>query len=199
MVIVNGHFVNVVIVNGHLHLLEIARRSLRMARKKHAGARTKSGRKSRAYKGPARDNGTPELQHKRIAMANGADPALTAWAPGILHAHGHLSRAQYGAAISYGALHAAVFGAPWAQPGTGSEANESELCDIKERLQTLEACMTLEQRAAVLRLVSLNYIPSWFFFARSDRPCLPEDALERKLLLSGLNVMLVSKQRRRAA
>jgi hypothetical protein len=132
-------------------------------------------------------------------MANGADPALTVWAPGVLHAHGYLSRAQYDEAISYGALHAAVFGAPWAQYSSGSEASETRMRHLEERLRAAEAPMTLEQRTAVLRVVSLNYIPSWFFFARSDRPCLPEDALERELLLSGLDAMLAGKQERRAA
>ena len=42
--------------------------------RRKSGARTKSGRLSRAYQGAARGNGTPDLaRYKRVAI-NGSDP-----------------------------------------------------------------------------------------------------------------------------
>lgn len=49
-----------------------------MPRPGKSGARTKAGL-SRSYRGPARDAGTLELQHKKLALVNGAaDPSLSA-------------------------------------------------------------------------------------------------------------------------
>jgi hypothetical protein len=86
-----------------------------MGRRAKSGHRTKSERLSRAYQGPARDPGTPELLVKRLALVNGAPPELSATASGILFARGYISRDQCSAADRYRRLHAAIFGRPWRQ------------------------------------------------------------------------------------
>src|SRR5919106_5034066 len=84
-----------------------------MARPRKSGARTKAGRLSRSYRGPARDAGTPELQRKKLALVNGAaDPSLSASAARILFAHGVLDRDQLAAADRYHRLYRRSFGLP---------------------------------------------------------------------------------------
>jgi hypothetical protein len=74
---------------------------LAMPRRHKPGPRTKSGRPSRAYRGPARDTGTREFCAKRAYLINGSDPQLAASASGILLANGFLSRNQHAAALTY--------------------------------------------------------------------------------------------------
>jgi hypothetical protein len=78
-------------------------------------ARTKSGRLSRSYRGPARDAGTPELQAKRAWLVNGhgADPALAASASGILLANRLITPEQFTAGMTYAKLHAMPYGKQW--------------------------------------------------------------------------------------
>ena len=85
-----------------------------MARRRKSGTRTKSGRLSRAYKGPARDPGTAELQVKKLAAVNGRrDPALSATPASILFAHAVIDRDQLAAAERYRRCYPLSFGLPW--------------------------------------------------------------------------------------
>jgi hypothetical protein len=90
-----------------------------MARRRKAGRprkpspRTASGRLSRAYTGPARDAGTPELQAKKLLAVNGAgNPALSASAASILLAHEIIDREQHAAAERYHRFCRRSFGLP---------------------------------------------------------------------------------------
>jgi hypothetical protein len=84
-----------------------------MLRPRKSGARTKSGRLSRAFKSPVRDVGTAELQAKKLALVNGAaDPALSASAASILLAHHVLDREQHSAAERYHRAYRLSFGMP---------------------------------------------------------------------------------------
>jgi hypothetical protein len=79
------------------------------------GRRTKTGRLSRAFTGPARDEGTRELQRHRLCPVNGAhDPALSSSLAGIMFAHGILSSRQHAAAQRYRMPRSALYGVPLA-------------------------------------------------------------------------------------
>jgi hypothetical protein len=82
--------------------------------KRKAGPRTKSGKLSRAYKRnpEVRDQGTRELQAKRLALVNGGDPQMAASAATILYANGILDAEQRDAALRYGWAHALTYGRP---------------------------------------------------------------------------------------
>jgi hypothetical protein len=68
----------------------------------------------RAYKGPARGPGTPDLQRKKLPAVNGsADPALSATPASILFAHGVIDRDQLAAAERYRRAYALSFSLPW--------------------------------------------------------------------------------------
>src|SRR5688500_15672041 len=98
-----------------------------MARKRKAGARTRSGRISRAYAGPARDVGTADLRRHRLALVNGAhDPALSATLAGIMLAHGILSPEQHVAAQRYRQLRGALYGCPLARNEGGVPAPDPD-------------------------------------------------------------------------
>jgi hypothetical protein len=86
-----------------------------MPRKRKPGPRTKSGRLSRSYRGPARDVGTPEFCAKRGYLINGSDPQLAATTSGVLLANHMISRDQHAAALTYALAHALTYGRPWRQ------------------------------------------------------------------------------------
>lgn len=131
-----------------------------MARRKKAGARTKSGRLSRAYTGPARDAGTPELQAKRQAIVgDGADPNLSVSAPGILFAKAILNREQYAQALTYRKLRAAIFGPPWPTNATAGEASDTNLIRCKRKLRALERRITNGQRHLIANVAVFDILP----------------------------------------
>lgn len=98
-----------------------------MAKKRSKGPRTKSGRLSRAYKGPARDDGTPELQAKRRQLVGDADPALSVSVVGRLFAWGMIDQQQYLAAQRYRQLRCALYGPPWPGQGTAGAPPDDEI------------------------------------------------------------------------
>ena len=161
------------------------------------GARTKSGRLSRAYKDPEiRDQGTKEFQAKRLALVNGADPALAATAPGILLANGFISPQQHAACQRYGWAHAMTFGRPWAQASPLAESAGSEpparIQEIaKDRLEQMNRHLSKTERLRVANLAVFNFLPTWFFAKRGNwkRGIIPEDEREHQELLTALNAI----------
>jgi hypothetical protein len=166
-----------------------------MPRKRKPGQRTKSGRLSRAYQGPARDSGTREMQAKRAYLINGSDPQLAASASGILLANGFLTRHQHAAALTYAWAHALTYGRPWRQAcplgdRTGSAPSDDRLAKAKAKLAEMDAKLSPEQRHAVGNVAVFGFVPMWFFV---ERGCggreLPEDRTDRVALLSGLDAL----------
>jgi hypothetical protein len=165
-----------------------------MPRKRKPGPRTKSGRPSRAYSGPARDTGTAELQAKRAYLINGSDPQLAASASGILLANGFLSRGQHAAALTYAWAHALTFGRPWHQAcplgdRTGSAPSDERLVKAKEKLAEMDAKLSSEQRQAVANLAVFGFIPQFFYTERLRLRELPDDRATRAALVTGLEAL----------
>jgi hypothetical protein len=167
-----------------------------MARPRKSGPRTKSGRPSRAFKGPARDAGTPELQRKKLAAVNGsADPALSCSPARILFAHGVLSRDQLAAADRYHKAYRRRFGLPdYGRSLLNDRASGAALSDdLLERarhdLDHMVARLTAEQKLQVDNLVVSAWIPTWFYAAQGIGRALETDAAERDALLSGLEAL----------
>jgi hypothetical protein len=163
-----------------------------MGRKRKSGARTKSGRLSRAYAGPARDPGSPESILKRAALINGSDCQLAASASGILLANGYLTREQHAAAMSYSWCHAMLYGRPWKQAcllgdRDGVEAPDELVEHAKTMMATMHALLTLRQQQAVANLAVFNFWPRWFRAAKLGLRELPADRIERDVLVSGLD------------
>jgi len=93
---------------------------------------------------PSNDQGTPEQQAKRSALAGGADPALTEHPLGIMLARDLISREQYEAGCQYATLYiqtvapttvsvASHYRRLLAEGGSGQEIEEEDL----RRLQAL--------------------------------------------------------------
>ena len=120
---------------------------------------------------------------------------LAVWAPGILRAHAYLSREQYDAGTEYAGLHAAVYGTVWGRGSDGPTPSDARLKRLKDRLQRRESLMSIPQREAVLRLVSQNYLPTWFHQLRFGRELIPEDIVKQNLLLGGLDALAGDKTR----
>ena len=110
-------------------------------RKKKSGARTKSGQPSRAFLGPARDNGPPEAQeHRRKLVGDDADPALSWCTAGILFARGvfadpdindaterhNVALDRYNAAVEYRKTWTSLFGTPLPNGDTEGEPPSDE-------------------------------------------------------------------------
>ena len=168
-----------------------------MARRRKAGTRTKSGRLSRAYRGPARDAGTAELQQKKLAAVNGsADPALSATPASILFAHGVLSRDQLAAAERYRRAYAVSFGMPnygrcLLTDGPGGRALDDDmLARARRQLDAMVTALTTEQKLQVDNLVISAWIPGWFYAAHGIGRPLETDARERDALLTGLSALI---------
>jgi hypothetical protein len=143
-----------------------------MARPRKFASRTRSGRLSRAYKGPARDAGTPELQRKKLAAVNGsADPALSATPASILFAHGVLTRDQLAAAEKYRKAYALSFGLPWRGASTlddgirGAPLPDAVLERSREQLDDMVSRLTAEQKLQIDNLLISGWVPTWFFAA----------------------------------
>ena len=169
-----------------------------MPRRRRIGARTKSGRLSRAYKGPVRNPGTAELQYKKLAAVNGAaDPALSASAATILFAHGVIDRDQLAAAERYRRAYALTFGLPdygrcLLDDGLGGRALDDDmLARARQQLDAMVAALTAEQKLAIDNLVISAWIPGWWFYAAHGigRP-LETDEREREALLTGLSALI---------
>jgi hypothetical protein len=165
-----------------------------MPRKRKPGPRTKSGRLSRAYTGPARDVGTPEFCAKRAYLINGSDPQLAASASGILLANGFLNRGQHAAALTYAWAHALTYRRPWRQAcplgdRTGGGMPEDRLERAKVKLAEMDAKLSPEQRLAVANVAVFGFVPQWFYTERLRLRELPDDRAERAALLSGLEAL----------
>ena len=161
------------------------------------GARTKSARLSRAYRGPARDSGTPELQRKKLAAVNGAvDPALSASPASILFAHGVLSRDQVAAAERYRRCYALSFGLPHfggcllSDGPSGRALDDDRLAHARRQLDAMVAALTTEQKLQIDNLVISAWIPGWFYAARGIGRALPTDERDRAALLTGLSALI---------
>lgn len=163
--------------------------------RRRKGPRTASGRLSRAFKGEARDTGTPEANAKRSYLINGADPALAACTSGILHANGILSRAQYDAAMRYARAHALTWGKVWPAScllgdRTGGAAPDDVLARAKAQLEAMNALLDPAQRTAISNVAIFGYIPPWFFAERGIGRTLATDQADRAALLSGLEAIV---------
>ena len=171
-----------------------------MGRRRKAGARTKSGKLSRAYKGPARDPGSHEAQAKRQALVGDAnDPVLSATAPGILFANGHLDRDQYNEALEFRSLRCVLYGAPWPNVSYGLEIQAITLMKVKEKFDGRVAVLTDLERHVVTDVCVFDRIPNWFFVDRLKLKRLPEDSAEQATLIDGLNALLGRRSGREAA
>jgi hypothetical protein len=116
--------------------------------------RTRTGRISRAYNEPARDQSTPEFLAKCTYLINGSAPQLAATASGILLANAYLTAAQHHAALSYAWAHALTYGRPWRQAcaladRVGSTAPDELLERAKEMFDRMNFLLTAKQRQAV--------------------------------------------------
>ena len=164
-------------------------------RKRKAGPRTKSGKLSRAHKTLVRDEGTAEFRAKRARLINGADPALSATASGVLFANGFLTAEQHHAALRYAWAHAVVFGRPWRQAcpladPIGSSPTPDQLIKIAHaKLAQMDARLDYDQRLQVANLAVFGLWPGWFTAAKLGLRPMPEDEPQRLALLSGLTAI----------
>jgi hypothetical protein len=167
-----------------------------MPRPRKKGPRSKSGRLSRAYQGPARDNGTPELRRHKLGAVNGAaDPALSATPASILFAHGILNRDQLAAADDYHRAYRRCFSLPdfgTCLLGDGARPplmSEDSLERARQDLDAMVRRLSPEQKMQIDNLVISAWIPTWFFSERGIGRPLATDAGERAALLSGLDAL----------
>jgi hypothetical protein len=125
----------------------------------------------RAYKAPElRGYGTPELQARRHALVNGADPQLAATASGILLANEFLSPEPHAAAMVYARLPALLSGKAWphacplvrALGDQGSVPPEELLERAKERPEQTNARLSPVKRQAVANVAVRGFIPQLF-------------------------------------
>ena len=167
-----------------------------MPRPRKSGHRARSGRLSRAYRGPARDAGTGELQHKKLIAVNGAaDPSLSASAASILFAHRVINRDQHAAADRYYKLYRRSFGLPafgrcLLADGSGGRAlDDDTLAHARRQLDDMVSRLTPEQKMQIDNLVMSNWISGWFYAERGIGRPLKTDAAERAALVSGLEAL----------
>jgi hypothetical protein len=181
-------------------------------RRRKPGPRTKSGRLSRAGQKPVVDKPTPQLQARRQALVGeGNDPALSATAIGSLLATGVIDADQYNAALRYRALRCALFGPPWPSNVSGSEADQKRLQGLMREFKSIvgfwvplgswhpgqepdatfrKGRLTREQIMVVENVCVFDCRPNWWFAERLNLKQLPEDHVERELLLTGLDALL---------
>jgi hypothetical protein len=171
-----------------------------MGRKRKNGARTKTGRLSRAYKNPeVRDCGTPEAQAKRqILVGDGADPNHSGSIIQILRQYGHIDQDQEAAAFRYANLRAAVHGTPWPSHVSGPEPSPIKLAKLTDEFDRMAKRLTLDQKSVITDVAAFNCHPCWFHGIRLGLKLLPEDIHERELLITGLDALL-GRQAKRAA
>jgi hypothetical protein len=167
-----------------------------MPRPRKSGARTRSGRLSRSYKGPARDAVTPELQRKKLALVNGAaDPALSSSAASILFAHGVFDRDQLAAADRYHKLYRRSFGMPdygrclLGDRSSGPAIDDDVLVHARRQLDAMVSRLTPEQKLQIDNLLVSNWLPGWFYAAQGIGRAIETDAAERDALLTGLEAL----------
>jgi hypothetical protein len=160
-----------------------------MPRKRKPGARTKSGRLSRAYQGPARDVGTREGMAKRLALVNGSNNDSLAYTlPDILLAHGQITVDQHRAAWQLRRARAAVFGVPLANSAGGREPTEEQLRLNERKYERLMKLLTPDQALAVVD-VALDLRTGWVRRAILKLPPADGDGADRRALVTGLDVL----------
>ena len=134
-----------------------------MPKKRKRGPRTKSGQPSRAYTTVARDNGTTELQAKRLAAVGaGADPALSATMPGVLYARGVLDQEQFDRAERYRHLRCALYGPPWpanAPVGSNGLPDDEAIRRMQKSFDNLVAPLDPRERSVVSRVCVFDERP----------------------------------------
>jgi hypothetical protein len=169
------------------------RRKRRASRRNDDRPRTASGRISRAYKGAARDDGTRDAERHRLALVNGADPALAAHPLGVLLANGHISREQERAGHRYAAVRAILFGP--GRPSVSSDVDEphtptlrtdEHLEGLRNRFESMVRQLGPDQKVALDHVVVDGKLPTWFSLTKARRQLRPVDEAERAALLDGL-------------
>ena len=153
---------------------------------------------------PSIDQGTPEQQAKRSALAGGADPALTEHPLGIMLARGLISREQYEAGCQYATLYiqtvapttvsvASLYRRLLAEGGGGQEIEEEDL----RRLQALFRLGKNGLLAAGRRVTAATENIAVFarparFLSRSANMTLKRgaDFAELQAVLDGLSVLV---------
>lgn len=170
-----------------------------MARPRKNGARAKSGRLSRAFRGPARDHGTPEVQRKRLMLVGyDADPVLAATPLGCIFARGYLgdlkddreaerAKDRYEAGLEFGKLHAALY-QRW-RSAIGPQASDDRLADLQRRFNAMVEWLNDRQRSVLTNVCAFGYWPIWFDCDRIGLHRLPEDDADQEHLISGLDVL----------
>jgi hypothetical protein len=153
---------------------------------------------------PSIDQGTPEQQAKRSALAGGADPALMEHPLGIMLARDLISREQYEAGCQYATLYiqtvapttvsvAAHYRRLLAEGGGGQEIEEEDL----RRLQALFRLGKNRLLAAGRRISTATENIAVFgrparFLSRSAKMTLKRgaDFAELQAVLNGLSVLV---------
>ena len=142
-------------------------------RKKKGGARTKSGLPSRAYNSVACDNGTPELQAKRLAAVGpGADPADSWCEAGRLWSRGvftdpnindeterhNLARDRYNAAVEYRKTWKALFGTPLPNgDAAGDPPSDEKIAKTMAKFDSMVERVSPDEK----RLLDLVCVDDW--------------------------------------
>jgi hypothetical protein len=142
-----------------------------------------------------------EVQERRAYVINGADPQLAGSAAGILFANNVIERRHYDAALTYARLHAFLFGTVcrcqsplgWKLAVQCHEPADGLVASAEQRIATVNARLTLEQRQAVANLSVYGFAPQFFFAEKLKLRALPEDERERQVLLSGLDAIASSR------
>jgi hypothetical protein len=167
-----------------------------MARPRKSGARSRSGRLSRAHITVARDHGTPEGVRNRGFLVNGSPVELAGSAIGVLLANGHIELEQVRAAERYRRAYSSCFGLPipkasqaLVEPYT-PRANDRSLARALVRFEELAGRLGRDQKQALDHLVIDGRIPHWFRMVKLGRLLRPEDEAERSALLSGLAALV---------
>jgi hypothetical protein len=167
-----------------------------MARRRKYGARTRSGRLSRAYATTCRDNGTEQVQARRLALCNGSPAELSGSVLGILLANGHISVEQYRAGERYAWLRAVSFGL--ARPDVSFDhvdpysprlRSDEQLARLRERFEAVVGRLGRDQKHALDVIVIETRLPGWFRRVKLGRGLSPADDAEREALLSGLKAL----------
>ena len=157
-------------------------------RPRKPGARTPSGRLSRAYQAEARDSGTKESERHRLALCNGSDPALSASVSGNLFANHLITVGQHQAAIRFAMARHRVFGTPLRTTTDAPLPSEDQILRSERAYEKLCARLSVDQHLAVVDL-ALGYRPPWLKRAMLKIALTAADEVERCALLSGLEAL----------
>jgi hypothetical protein len=168
-----------------------------MARRRKPGARTRSGRLSRAHLTIARDHGTPEGVRNRSFLINGASVELAGSAIGVLLANGHVTVEQARAAGRYAWLRSVSFGVArpdvaydLVEPWSPRQRSDKDLLELRQRFEDLARRLGRDQKAGIEVVVVDGRLPAWFRHAKMQLPPTAEDEAERTALLSGLAALV---------